>query len=72
MKGILDILFQEELTGLKEEISLYESAAELGVLPGDAEGDLSVELTESCVGLGIKHVSWKQSKANRYCVNRLL
>lgn len=55
---------QEELTGLKEEISLYESAAELGVLPGDVEGDLSVELTESCVGLGIKNVSWKQSKAN--------
>ncbi|EDL28142.1 mCG142164 [Mus musculus] len=56
---------QEELTELKDEISLYESAAELGVLPGDSEGDLSIELTESCVDLGIKKVNWKQSKANR-------
>ncbi|XP_059117286.1 centrosomal protein of 152 kDa isoform X4 [Peromyscus eremicus] len=55
---------QEELTELKAEISLYESAADLGVLPGDSEGDLSIELTESCVDLGIKKVNWKQSKAN--------
>ncbi|XP_031227608.1 centrosomal protein of 152 kDa isoform X2 [Mastomys coucha] len=56
---------QEELTELKGEISLYESAAELGVLPGDPEGDLSIELTESCVDLGIRKVNWKQSNANR-------
>ncbi|KAL6058213.1 hypothetical protein STEG23_016284, partial [Scotinomys teguina] len=55
---------QEELTELKAEISLYESAADLGVLPADSEGDLSIELTESCVDLGIKKVNWKQSKAN--------
>ncbi|XP_007644934.1 centrosomal protein of 152 kDa isoform X3 [Cricetulus griseus] len=55
---------QEELAELKDEISLYESAAELGVLSGDSEGDLSIELTESCVDLGIKKVNWKQSKAN--------
>ncbi|XP_055476446.1 centrosomal protein of 152 kDa isoform X1 [Psammomys obesus] len=55
---------QEELTALKEEISLYDSAAELGVLPGDSEGDSSIELTESCVHLGIKKANWKQSKAN--------
>lgn len=55
---------QEELAELKEEISLYESAAELGVPPGDSEGDPSVELTESCVDLGIKKVNWKQSRAN--------
>ncbi|XP_040602141.1 centrosomal protein of 152 kDa isoform X3 [Mesocricetus auratus] len=55
---------QEELAELKNEISLYESAADLGVLPGDSEGDLSIELTESCVDLGIKKVNWKQSKAN--------
>ncbi|XP_049990133.1 centrosomal protein of 152 kDa isoform X2 [Alexandromys fortis] len=54
---------QEELTALKDEISLYESAADLGVLPGDSEGDLSVELTESCVDLGIRKVNQKQSKA---------
>lgn len=72
VKVTFDILFQEELTELKDEISLYESAAELGVLPGDSEGDLSIELTESCVDLGIKKVNWKQSKANRYCVTSLL
>ncbi|XP_051000494.1 centrosomal protein of 152 kDa [Acomys russatus] len=55
---------QEELTELKDEISLYESAAELGVLPGDSEGDSSIELTESCVHLGIKKASCKQTKAN--------
>ncbi|KAL1785749.1 centrosomal protein of 152 kDa isoform X1 [Sigmodon hispidus] len=55
---------QDELTELKAEISLYESAADLGVLPGDSEGGLSIELTESCVDLGIKKVSWKQAKAN--------
>nr|XP_048315517.1 centrosomal protein of 152 kDa isoform X6 [Myodes glareolus] len=55
---------QEELTALKDEISLYESAADLGVLPGDSEGDLSVELTESCVDLGITKVNQKQSKTN--------
>ncbi|XP_038186536.1 centrosomal protein of 152 kDa isoform X3 [Arvicola amphibius] len=55
---------QEELTALRDEISLYESAAGLGVLPGDSEGDLSVELTESCVDLGITKVNQKPSKAN--------
>ncbi|XP_028640833.1 centrosomal protein of 152 kDa isoform X3 [Grammomys surdaster] len=55
---------QAELTELKDEISLYESAADLGVLPGDSEGDLSVELTDSCVDLGIRKVNWKQSKTN--------
>ncbi|XP_052039433.1 centrosomal protein of 152 kDa isoform X4 [Apodemus sylvaticus] len=56
---------QEELAELKDEISLYESAAELGVLPGDSEGDLSIELTESCEDLGIQKVNWKQAKAIR-------
>lgn len=65
-------LLQEELTALKAEISLYESAADLGVLPGDSEGDLSVELTESCVDLGITKVNQKQSKANRYRMGSLL
>ncbi|CAO2579008.1 Centrosomal protein of 152 kDa [Lemmus lemmus] len=55
---------QEELSALKDEISLYESAADLGVLPGDSEGDQSVELTESCVDLRITKVNRKQSKAD--------
>ncbi|XP_042108435.1 centrosomal protein of 152 kDa isoform X13 [Ovis aries] len=53
---------QEELKELKDEISFYESAAKLGVLPSDSEGELNVELTESYVDLGIKKVNWKKSK----------
>ncbi|XP_045384634.1 centrosomal protein of 152 kDa isoform X8 [Lemur catta] len=54
----------EELIELKDEISLYESAAKLGILPSDSEGELNVELTESYVDLGIKKVNWKKSKVN--------
>ncbi|KAM6181075.1 centrosomal protein of 152 kDa [Erethizon dorsatum] len=55
---------QEELTELKDEISLYESAAKLGILPSDSKGELNIELTESYVDLGIKKVNWKKSKVN--------
>uniref|UniRef100_H0X8Q6 Centrosomal protein 152 n=1 Tax=Otolemur garnettii TaxID=30611 RepID=H0X8Q6_OTOGA len=54
----------EELTELKDEISLYESAAKLGVLPSNSEGELNVELSESYVDLGIKKGNWKKSKVN--------
>uniref|UniRef100_A0A2K6GUY2 Centrosomal protein 152 n=1 Tax=Propithecus coquereli TaxID=379532 RepID=A0A2K6GUY2_PROCO len=54
----------EELIELKDEISLYESAAKLGILPSDSEGEINVELTESYVDLGIKKVNWKKSKVN--------
>ncbi|XP_008141465.2 centrosomal protein of 152 kDa [Eptesicus fuscus] len=53
---------QEELTELKDEISLYESAARLGILPSDSEGELNAELTESYVDLGIKKANWEKSK----------
>ncbi|XP_036592953.1 centrosomal protein of 152 kDa [Trichosurus vulpecula] len=53
---------QEELVELKEEISLYESAAKLGVFPNDPDEELNVELSESYVDLGIKKVKWKKSK----------
>ncbi|XP_026952444.1 centrosomal protein of 152 kDa isoform X5 [Sagmatias obliquidens] len=53
---------QEEIKELKEEISLYESAAKLGIFPSDSEGELNIELTESYVDLGIKKVNWKKSK----------
>ncbi|XP_053526100.1 centrosomal protein of 152 kDa isoform X2 [Artibeus jamaicensis] len=53
---------QEELTELKDEISLYESAAKLGILPSDPEGELNTELTESYMDLGIKKVNWKKYK----------
>ncbi|XP_008830003.1 centrosomal protein of 152 kDa isoform X3 [Nannospalax galili] len=55
---------QEELTELKDEISLYESAAKLGILPSDSEGELNIELTESYVNLGIKKGNWKKSTVN--------
>lgn len=65
-------VFQEELKELKDEISLYESAAKLGILPSDSEGELNIELTESYVDLGIKKVNWKKSKVKRYGENTLL
>ncbi|XP_074150548.1 centrosomal protein of 152 kDa isoform X10 [Sminthopsis crassicaudata] len=53
---------QEELAELKEEISLYESAAKLGVFPDDPNEEMNVDLAESYVNLGIKKVNWKKSK----------
>ncbi|XP_070260794.1 centrosomal protein of 152 kDa [Myotis yumanensis] len=53
---------QEELAELKDEISLYESAARLGILPSDSEGELNAELMESYVDLGIKKANWKKSE----------
>lgn len=61
-----NFMFQEELAELKDEISLYESAAKLGILPSDSAGELNPELTESYVDLGIKKVNWKKSKVKRY------
>ncbi|XP_074090835.1 centrosomal protein of 152 kDa isoform X3 [Macrotis lagotis] len=52
---------QEELADLKEEISLYESAAKLGVFLNDPDEELSLDLAESYMDLGIKKVNWKRS-----------
>ncbi|XP_036910483.1 centrosomal protein of 152 kDa isoform X2 [Sturnira hondurensis] len=62
MSESMNKALQEELTELKDEISLYESAAKLGILPSDSEGELNTELTESYVDLGIKKVNWKKYK----------
>ncbi|XP_003831533.4 centrosomal protein of 152 kDa isoform X2 [Pan paniscus] len=62
MNANMNKALQEELTELKDEISLYESAAKLGIHPSDSEGELNIELTESYVDLGIKKVNWKKSK----------
>ena len=67
-----NFVFQEELTELKDEISLYESAAKLGILPSDSEGELNTELTESYVDLGIKKVNWKKHNVQRYGDNSSL
>ncbi|XP_067411899.1 centrosomal protein of 152 kDa isoform X2 [Emydura macquarii macquarii] len=61
---------QEELTELKEEIALYESAAKLGVFLNDPSGELHVDLTDSCVDLGIKKVNWKKSRFHSTVQNR--
>ncbi|KAB0393484.1 hypothetical protein E2I00_009460 [Balaenoptera physalus] len=63
---------EEEIKELKDEISLYESAAKLGIFPSDSEGELNIELTESYVDLGIKKVNRKKSKVKRYLENTLL
>nr|XP_009679650.1 PREDICTED: centrosomal protein of 152 kDa isoform X1 [Struthio camelus australis] len=55
---------QEELMELKEEITLYESAAKLGVFLNDTGGELHTNLSESYADLGIKKINWKKS---RFC-----
>ncbi|XP_014461548.2 centrosomal protein of 152 kDa isoform X1 [Alligator mississippiensis] len=61
---------QEELTELKEEIVLYESAAKLGVFLNDTGGEPRVDMNESYVDLGIKKVNWKKSRFHRAIQNR--
>ncbi|XP_065415462.1 centrosomal protein of 152 kDa isoform X6 [Chrysemys picta bellii] len=61
---------QEELTELKEEIALYESAAKLGVFLNDSSGELHVDMTDSYVDLGIKKVNWKKSRFHSTVQNR--
>ncbi|XP_059558132.1 centrosomal protein of 152 kDa isoform X2 [Myotis daubentonii] len=62
MSESMNRALQEELTELKDEISLYESAARLGILPSDSEGELNAELMDSYVDLGIKKANWKKSE----------
>ncbi|XP_075753317.1 centrosomal protein of 152 kDa isoform X6 [Pelodiscus sinensis] len=62
MSNNMNKTLQEELTALKEEIALYESAAKLGVFLNDASGELHVDMTDSYVDLGIKKVNWKKSR----------
>ncbi|XP_056666142.1 centrosomal protein of 152 kDa isoform X4 [Monodelphis domestica] len=52
---------QEELAELKEEITLYESAAKLGVFSNSPDEELNLDLAESYVDLGIKKTNWKKS-----------
>ncbi|XP_053934079.1 centrosomal protein of 152 kDa [Cuculus canorus] len=61
---------QEELMELKEEIALYESAAKLGVILNDAEGELPANLSDSYVNLGIKKISGKKLKFSSALLNR--
>ncbi|XP_028926690.2 centrosomal protein of 152 kDa isoform X2 [Ornithorhynchus anatinus] len=51
---------QEELTELKEELALYESAAKLGVFPDDTGAEANADLTDSYVDLGIKQAGGRE------------
>lgn len=51
---------------LKEEITLYESAAKFGVFLNDADGEQHTNLSDSYVDLGIKKITQKNSGFCRY------
>ncbi|XP_026095035.1 centrosomal protein of 152 kDa isoform X1 [Carassius auratus] len=51
---------QEEMTELKEQINLYESAIKHGAL--QSNGDWESQLSESCVDLGIKKSKWRNGR----------
>ncbi|XP_059391626.1 centrosomal protein of 152 kDa-like isoform X1 [Carassius carassius] len=51
---------QEELTELKEQINLYESAIKHGAL--ESNGDWESQLSESYMDLGIKKSKWRNGK----------
>ncbi|KPP72654.1 centrosomal protein of 152 kDa-like, partial [Scleropages formosus] len=53
---------QEELSELKEHVTLYESAIKLGVISLDSNGEWDNQLSDSYVELGIKKVNWKNSR----------
>ncbi|KAG5273709.1 hypothetical protein AALO_G00154570 [Alosa alosa] len=53
---------QEELSELKDQIRLYESAVKLGVVSLDSGGDWDNQLSDSYAELGIKKVNWKKTR----------
>ncbi|XP_030621163.1 centrosomal protein of 152 kDa [Chanos chanos] len=53
---------QEELSDLKEQITLYESAIRHGAVTLEVNGDWEQHLSDSYVELGIKKAHWKNSR----------
>ncbi|XP_077067282.1 centrosomal protein of 152 kDa isoform X2 [Siphateles boraxobius] len=53
---------QEELTELKEQISLYESAIKHGALSLESNRDWENHLSESYMDLGIKKSKWRNGR----------
>ncbi|XP_067827590.1 centrosomal protein of 152 kDa [Heptranchias perlo] len=53
---------QEELADLKEQITLYESAAKIDVLIKQAPGESELPLSDSYMDLGIKNGNWKMPR----------
>ncbi|XP_075431759.1 centrosomal protein of 152 kDa isoform X2 [Ascaphus truei] len=58
---------QEEVTELKEHITLYESAAKMGVFINNGEQE---DLSDSYVDLGIKKVNWQKTRFQRAMRNK--
>lgn len=61
---------QEELSELKEQICLYESAVKHGVLSVEVNGgDIwQNQLSDSYVDLGIKKTNCKNGRLHRYAM----
>ncbi|XP_067874022.1 centrosomal protein of 152 kDa isoform X3 [Heterodontus francisci] len=53
---------QEELADLKEQITLYESAAKIDVLTKDVPGELALPLSDSYMDLGIQNGNRKMPR----------
>ncbi|XP_075714141.1 centrosomal protein of 152 kDa [Rhinoderma darwinii] len=53
---------QVEISELKEQITMYESAAKMGVF---IRGEEDQQLSDSYVDLGIRKVNWQKSRLNR-------
>ncbi|MEE6503120.1 hypothetical protein FKM82_004743 [Ascaphus truei] len=69
-KNISDAMnkaLQEEVTELKEHITLYESAAKMGVFINNGEQE---DLSDSYVDLGIKKVNWQKTRFQRAMRNK--
>ncbi|XP_065813179.1 centrosomal protein of 152 kDa isoform X2 [Labrus bergylta] len=52
-------VLQEDLSDLKEQITLYESAVKHGVIAFDVSSDWENQLSESCMDLGLKKTNRK-------------
>lgn len=52
-------VLKEDLTDLKEQITLYESAVKHGVITLDLGSEWENQLSESCVDLGLKKTNRK-------------
>ncbi|XP_029910423.1 centrosomal protein of 152 kDa isoform X2 [Myripristis murdjan] len=55
-------VLQEDLSELKEQITIYESAVKHGVIALELNGDWENQLSESCMDLGLKRANWKNGQ----------
>lgn len=59
-------LSQEELSDLKDQITLYESAVKLQVISPESNREWEDQLSDSYVELGIKKANWKSNRCHEY------